>query len=219
MACRKLLYDAEFPETRRGAFNQHTATSRHNGEKQPERFSTRAAEFSGKSERLRRQPTINGSAIGGSERHGASGVVMGWLRASTCAAFIATLGVFGASSAQSQSPLPEGFVYLRTVAPGILQDMRYAGAHNFVGRPIEGYHAAECILTLPAAEALARAEAELRVQGLTIQVFDCYRPAQAVGDFVQWARALDDVAMKAEFYPRVDKSELFDRGYIAFEPV
>ena len=34
--------------------------------------------------------------------------------------------------------LPRGFVYLRDVDPTILQDIRYAGSHNFVGRPIKG---------------------------------------------------------------------------------
>ena len=42
--------------------------------------------------------------------------------------------------------LPPGFVYLRDVAPGIAQDMRYAGANNFTGRPLPGYDAAECVL-------------------------------------------------------------------------
>ena len=37
--------------------------------------------------------------------------------------------------------LPEGFVYLREVAPGIVQDMRYAGFDNFTGRPLPGYDA------------------------------------------------------------------------------
>ncbi len=43
--------------------------------------------------------------------------------------------------------LPRGFVYLRDVDPTIVQDIRYAGSHNFVGRPIKGYLAAECILS------------------------------------------------------------------------
>ncbi len=51
--------------------------------------------------------------------------------------------------------LPKGFVYLRDIDPTIVQDIRYAGSHNFVGRPIKGYLAAECILSAPAANALA----------------------------------------------------------------
>ncbi len=50
--------------------------------------------------------------------------------------------------------LPPGFVYLKDIDPTIQQDIRYATAHNFIGHPIAGYQAAECILTQPAALAL-----------------------------------------------------------------
>ena len=50
--------------------------------------------------------------------------------------------------------LPTGFAYLRGVAPGILQDMRYAGPDNFIGRPVPGYEAAECVLQVGVADAL-----------------------------------------------------------------
>src|SRR5690606_1549646 len=56
---------------------------------------------------------------------------------------------------------------------------------------------------------------ELARSGLSLLVYDCYRPARAVADFVEWARAEDDLAMQAEFYPRIDKSRLFELGYIA----
>lgn len=93
--------------------------------------------------------------------------------------------------------------------------MRYAGAHNFVGRPIDGYDAPHCLLTRPAASALAAVAADIKPQGLVPKVFDCYRPARAVANFVRWARDLKDQKMKAEFYPNVDKRTLFRDGYIA----
>ncbi|WP_371347393.1 M15 family metallopeptidase [Ancylobacter sp. IITR112] len=111
--------------------------------------------------------------------------------------------------------LPDGFVRLKSLAPGVQYDLRYTGSHNFVGRPIRGYEASECILTRPAAEALAKAAEELAPQGLGLKIYDCYRPARAVADFVAWAKDLGDVTMKPEFYPRVPKDELFARGYIA----
>lgn len=111
--------------------------------------------------------------------------------------------------------LPEGFVRLVDVAPAIRQDLRYAGQHNFVGRPIDGYAAGVCLLSREAADALAAAADELAASGLGLRVYDCYRPARAVADFVRWARDLDDSTMQAEFYPRVDKSKLFELGYIA----
>ena len=88
-------------------------------------------------------------------------------------------------------------------------------AHNFVGVPIDGYEKPLCYLTRPAAAALAQVVADLEPRGLTLKVFDCYRPERAVAHFVRWARNLGDVKMKAEFYPQVDKSTLFRDGYIA----
>ncbi len=102
-----------------------------------------------------------------------------------------------------------------TVVPGLITDMRYAGSHNFVGRPIDGYRAPRCLLTQPAADALAEVARDVAARGLVIKAFDCYRPARAVADFVRWARDPRDQAAKAEFYPEVDKRTLFRDGYIA----
>ena len=101
------------------------------------------------------------------------------------------------------------------VVPGLVTDMRYAGSHNFVGRPIEGYEAPRCLLTQPAAAALADVARDLAPRGLVIKAFDCYRPTQAVANFIRWARDLNDTVNKAEFYPNVDKRTLFRDGYIA----
>jgi D-alanyl-D-alanine dipeptidase len=111
--------------------------------------------------------------------------------------------------------LPPGFVYLRDVEPTILQDMRYAGARNFVGRPIAGYEAPECILTERAARALGVVQAALAARQLSLLVWDCYRPARAVADFWRWSQNAADDRMRAAFYPRVDKGRLFALGYIA----
>jgi len=120
-----------------------------------------------------------------------------------------------ASGPVSAADSPPDLVRLREIEPSIRQEMRYAGAHNFVGRPIAGYNAAECLLTREAAQALADAQAELKDFGLTLKVFDCYRPQRAVDDFVSWAKDASDVKMKKEFYPAVDKADLFKDGYIA----
>ena len=110
---------------------------------------------------------------------------------------------------------PDSFVDAATVAPGLLVEARYATAHNFVGVPIDGYGKPLCYLTKPAAAALAQVVADLEPRGLTLKVFDCYRPVRAVAHFARWARNLGDQKMKAEFYPQVDKSTLFRDGYIA----
>ena len=115
----------------------------------------------------------------------------------------------------SEAKAPAEFVALSDVDPTILQEMRYFTPHNFVGVRIDGYEQPLCILTRPAAESLHKAQVTLRAQGYSLKVYDCYRPQRAVDHFVAWAEDLDDEAMKAEFYPDVDKSRLFLDGYIA----
>lgn len=122
---------------------------------------------------------------------------------------------FLASGPSQAEPLPKGFVCLDTAVPGIRTDLRYATAHNFVGERIDGYVQPRCILTREAAHALGGVQEELRPFGLGIKVFDCYRPQRAVDHFVRWARNRDDVRMKAEFYPGVEKGNLFRDDYIA----
>jgi D-alanyl-D-alanine dipeptidase len=113
------------------------------------------------------------------------------------------------------SALPKGLVYLRDIDPTIVQDIRYAGSHNFVGRPIRGYLAAECILSEPAAKALEAVQRRLAGKKLSLIVWDCYRPKRAVDDFFQWSKDPTHSEMKTEFYPRNDKAKLFALGYLA----
>ncbi|WP_250637373.1 M15 family metallopeptidase [Lentzea guizhouensis] len=108
-----------------------------------------------------------------------------------------------------------GFVNLRDVDPTIRHDIRYFSAHNFVGEPVDGYREPLCLLTKPAAKALRRVQREVLRRGYTLKVYDCYRPQRAVDHFVRWAKDLADERMKIEFYPRVDKTRLFEDGYIA----
>ena len=129
-------------------------------------------------------------------------------------ALFALAFVVGACAPQ-QALRPSGFVDARSAAPGLVVEMRYSGAHNFVGRPIAGYEAPVCLLTREAAAALAAVERDLAASGRGLKVYDCYRPTRAVADFAAWARDLSDERMKAEFYPNVDKARLFELGYIA----
>jgi D-alanyl-D-alanine dipeptidase len=120
-----------------------------------------------------------------------------------------------AQPAQAQAPLPPGFVDAGAVVDGLVVDMRYFGDKNFVGGRIDGYERPRCILSTPAASALAAVQRDLAARGLGLKVFDCYRPQRAVAHFVRWAQRIDDVKRKREFYPDVDKRDLFKEGYIA----
>jgi D-alanyl-D-alanine dipeptidase len=105
-------------------------------------------------------------------------------------------------------------VDIRTLVPDIHEDIKYAGHDNFVGRPVDGYAAPKCLLLLPVAEALARVEHDLRREHARLRLWDCYRPARAVADFVRWAHDLSDQKTKAAHYPNLDKSKLLG-DYIA----
>lgn len=129
--------------------------------------------------------------------------------------FAVAVLMFTAAPAVAASPLPPDFVYLRNVDPTIRQDMRYATSYNFTGRRVPGYRAAECVLTRKAALALKKVQAELRPQGLSLKVYDCYRPVRAVQAFMRWAEDPARNEMKRVFYPRVDKRQVIPLGYVA----
>lgn len=107
-----------------------------------------------------------------------------------------------------------GLLDIRSLVPGIGEDIKYAGSDNFLGRPAAGYMAARCLLQRPAAEALAQVERRLRAQHLRLHLWDCYRPARAVGDFVRWTHEPDDPRSRQKHYPALDKSQLLGH-YIA----
>jgi D-alanyl-D-alanine dipeptidase len=115
----------------------------------------------------------------------------------------------------SADNLPPGFVDVRHVIPSAALDIRYFGQHNFLGTKVDGYNAPKCILTRKAAEALRRVQEDLRPFDLSLKIYDCYRPQRAVDHFCRWAKDTADTRMKKEFYPTVEKENLFRDGYIA----
>jgi len=131
---------------------------------------------------------------------------------------VSSVFISGCTNLQTKNGNPNllsGFTYLDEVDPSIIQEMRYLGNHNFIGRPILGYYVPRCILTVEAAEALAKVQAELKQYSMSLKVYDCYRPQKAVDSFVAWAKDLNDTKTRKEFYPKVDKTNLFKDGYIA----
>ena len=114
-----------------------------------------------------------------------------------------------------QQELPEGFIYVKSVIPDIDVELRYFTTHNFVGDTIDGYKANSLILTKAAAEKLKLVQEELQTQNLCLKVYDGYRPQRAVNHFIRWARDLKDTINKSQFYPNVEKLNLFKEEYIA----
>jgi zinc D-Ala-D-Ala dipeptidase len=67
-------------------------------------------------------------------------------------------------------------VELRSVAPGIVYDLRYSGSNNFMKKRMYPNNLRHTFLRVPAAQALARVHRELRMQGYGLKIFDAYRP-------------------------------------------
>ena len=110
---------------------------------------------------------------------------------------------------------PSGFVVLTDYVPSIIQEIRYHSSYNFIGERIDGYEEPCALLTIEAARALKSVSSEVLVQGYRLKVYDAYRPACAVKQFVLWGLEDQDVRMKPYFYPELEKQELFVKGYIA----
>ena len=124
-----------------------------------------------------------------------------------------------ASSGSAAAVAPEadssGFVLLADAAPDVIQEIRYYTTYNFVGDRIDGYEQPVALITREAGEALKSASDAAMAQGYRLKVFDAYRPQMAVDHFVRWSKDPDDTRMKEYFYPELDKSVLFEQGYIA----
>jgi D-alanyl-D-alanine dipeptidase len=136
------------------------------------------------------------------------------MRKFTLVAMTAVAGFSFAAVAVAQA-LPDDFVYLRDIDPTIQQDIRYAGENNFVGRPLAGYDAAECVVKRNVALLLQSIQQELALQGLSLKMLDCYRPVRAVRDMVAWARDGHETPAQKRYNPAFGKADLFRLGYIA----
>ena len=126
----------------------------------------------------------------------------------------ALLALMTISTAHAQS-LPGGFVYLHDIDPSIIQDIRYATSNNFVGRPLAGYGAGECVVKREVGLRLKAVQQELAAQNLSLKMFDCYRPARASLDMVRWSQNGHETAAERRYNPKIPKTELFRLGYIA----
>jgi len=109
----------------------------------------------------------------------------------------------------------ESLIDIATVDPSIHVDLRYFSRENFVGRTIAGYYANKCLLTRSAAEALAAAQSKLREMKLSLKLYDCYRPQEAVNDFIAWSKSSEIPKNKLTYFQFEERSRLFERGYIS----
>ena len=136
------------------------------------------------------------------------------------AAFIIVCGIITSSCKQSNQMVAAEedrslFVNITDVVPDVILEIRYYSTYNFIGTRVDGYEEPTAMLTCEAADSLKAVSDDLKAQGYCLKVYDAYRPQMAVSHFVRWAKDLGDTATKPYFYPDVDKSQLFELGYIA----
>lgn len=136
---------------------------------------------------------------------------------STYAAYVgsSTDSVLQQMKMEKKNHLPQGFVYLDEVIPTAEFEIRYYGDNNFVGKRIDGYKAPLAIFSRTAATALKAVSDDLANKGYILKVYDAYRPQTAVNHFVRWSQNAVDIKMKQQYYPRLDKRNLFKLGFIA----
>lgn len=116
----------------------------------------------------------------------------------------------------SSNSLPDGFVYVRDLIPDIQISLRYASDENFQGHIVNGYLANVSILTRAATLALKEVQTKAKSQGFELVIYDGYRPQKSVNQFVNWSESVNiNETKKSFYYPRVNRNETFQLGYIA----
>lgn len=124
-------------------------------------------------------------------------------------------GAAGEPRAARDPRAPAGFTALDEVAPSVLHDIRYRTADNFTGAPVPGYREPLCLLERRTALALRRVQRTVLARGLSLKVYDCYRPQRAVDRFADWATEPEDPWTRQAYHPEVRKDRLFAQGWIA----
>jgi zinc D-Ala-D-Ala dipeptidase len=109
----------------------------------------------------------------------------------------------------------DGFAYVDERVPGLRWDAKYATDDNFTGGPVDGYRANRIVGTIALCEALARARDRAASLGFGLLLWDAYRPQRATEFFLRWSQQPEDGRRKARHYPRIDRSAMFDLGYVA----
>lgn len=106
------------------------------------------------------------------------------------------------------------FTYLEH--PDISHDIRYATKLNFTSEIVPGYNSNKPAMTKALAEKLYIIQELVSKDDFNLVIYDAYRPMKAVKHFLKWAEDLDNGnSTKAEFFPHIDKADVFDLGYLS----
>ncbi|WP_339051693.1 M15 family metallopeptidase [Candidatus Lariskella endosymbiont of Epinotia ramella] len=111
--------------------------------------------------------------------------------------------------------LPDGFVYVSEICSSIQVDLMYNTDDNFTGSIVPGYKKNVAVMTEKAALQLAKVQDHLSTIGFGLKIKDSYRPQDAILAFKKWSQEPEDFKMKEKYYPNLEKSKLFELGYIS----
>lgn len=81
-------------------------------------------------------------------------------------------------------------VELKNSIPGLVYDLRYAGANNFMHRAMYPKNTRKTFLRVKAAAALQAVQEEIKERGLGLKIFDAYRPYSVTVKF--WELVKDE---------------------------
>lgn len=84
----------------------------------------------------------------------------------------------------------KAMVELKSLAPGLVYELRYAGTDNFMKHRMYPARTRHTFLRLPAARALAAAQRQLNAQGYGLKIWDAYRPYSVTEQF--WEMVKDE---------------------------
>ena len=107
-------------------------------------------------------------------------------------------------------PPPAELVDLRVLLPEALFHIGYHQPDNFTGAPLPGYGAPGAWLVAPAAASLQALQARLLEAGLTLLIYDAYRPVRATDAMVAWAESTGNAHLLAEGY--IARRSFHNRG-------
>ncbi|MGV9293168.1 D-Ala-D-Ala dipeptidase VanX [Amycolatopsis sp. NPDC003676] len=111
--------------------------------------------------------------------------------------------------------MKHGFAFLDEAAPGIRWDAKYATWDNFTGKPVDGYLVNRIVGTHALCTALQSAQDKAATLGFGLLIWDGYRPQRAVDCFLRWAKQPEDGRKKHQHYPNLNRSQMFENGYVA----
>lgn len=81
-------------------------------------------------------------------------------------------------------------IELKTMVPGLVYELRYAGRNNFMNRKMYPRNTRNTFMRLPAARALAEVQQKLNSQGYGLKIWDAYRPYSVTEKF--WEMVKDE---------------------------